>query len=720
MAGILPFKSVGGKDDTAAEVLSLVSETKDILQQFLWEWWEGIAFYRGDQWTVWDHGAGKLRQRPVLPWRIRLTDNQILPLVMRQQAMLTERRPMYSAMPRTEDDDDVLAAEAFEAMLTYHWDRLDCTDKLGEALLWSLTTGNAFWRIDWDSSAGKGVLVPLPLGSDAAGAKDAPKAEDAHTPGEERAEAEVDDFFLPGMTDEPDPQMQVVNVGDVQIRVVSPFQMMVDPSASRLEDARWVCQETYVHVDVLKEKFGAKVSNVAPDVSAEEFYNYEQSLRFGSGTSTSASEDAKSQVRLYEWWERPTKKHPEGRVVTVANGRTLDERANPYGGRFPYVHFPAVKIPGRFWADGYIKHLRPLQTMHNRALSRYHEIMNLMGNPKWIADKHAGIKETSINDRPGEVIIKTPGSEVKPISPPPAPTIHPQVMALALNAMQTITGVNDPLVGQNPPNVRSASALFGLQEAAMRSFVPLAMQTESALRNTGRLVLNLVQRFYTEDRTFRVIGNTGRPRVHHMMASDVGRIEDVTIVHGSMQPRSKAAQQDRALQMLQVAPFLFMNEDGEIDKDRLMRVLDMPSMSSRVTLDDVDRSQAYQEHIDAEQGVELAVLPWENDKLHMRIHAKKLQDRGWTEKFPEGAAALAQNYAQHEAQIQQKMMGQMVGLQGGGPGGPAGPEQAPPGPMGPAGPSGGGPPGSGPPPPNGGPSPFGAPQNTPSPGGEGF
>ena len=65
------------------------------------------------------------------------------------------------------------------------------------------------------------------------------------------------------------------------------------------------------------------------------------------------------------------------------------------------------------------------------------------------------------------------------------------------------------------------------------------------------------------------------------MASDVGRIEDVTIVHGSLQPRSKAAQQDRALQMLQIAPFLFMNEDGEIDRDRLMRVLDMPSMSSR-------------------------------------------------------------------------------------------------------------------------------------------
>ena len=241
------------------------------------------------------------------------------------------------------------------------------------------------------------------------------------------------------------------------------------------------------------------------------------------------------------------------------------------------------------------------------------------------------------------------------------------------------------------------------------------MQTESAIRNSGRLMLNLVQRYYTEDRSYRVLGSTGRPRIYHMGKAEVGRVADVTIGHGSMQPKSKAAQQDRALQMLQVAPFLFTDEDGQIDRDRLMQTLDMPAVSSRVTLDDIDRSQAYQEHVDAEKGEQLTVQPWESDALHMRLHAKRMQDRAWTEKNPQGAAALAQHYAQHEAQMQQKQMGGMASL-GGAPGGP--PQEMPPGPGGP-GAAGGGPPSGGPPPQGGGPSPFAVPGNTPGVGGGG-
>lgn len=643
----MPFKGAA-LDDTARDVLGVVNETKSILQSFQWAWWEAVAFFRGDQWSAWDHTAGRLRQRPVVPWRIRVVDNQVLPQIMRQQAMLIERRPVFSAMPRTDNEDDVLAALGFDALMMWHWDRLNCTDKLSEALLWALICGTGFWRVDWDATAGDGVLIPKGVGSDMAGAPDAPTLEE----GLEQEAEDEDEFFVPGLPEEP--EEVEVRTGDVQIRVVSPFQMFVDPSASRLDDARWVAQESFVHVDLLRDRMGSAAKDIAPDVTASEYYNYEQSLRFDRGTSSMLSEDTRDQVRVIEYWERPSKKHPGGRVVTIANERTLDERDNPYGGSFPYVAFRGIKVPGRFWGDGYVKHLRPLQTMHNRAVSRYHEIMNLMGNPKWVVDKGSGIKETSINDRPGEVITKTPGMEVIAVSPPPAPTIHPNVMSLALNGMQTISGINDPLVGQNPPNVRSASALYGLQEAAMRSFVPLALNTESSLRDSGRLVLNLIKRFYTEDRAFRVLGDAGRAEVHHLKAADVERVADVTVVHGSMFPKSKAAQQDRALQLLQVAPMLFMKEDGSFDTDRLMSMLEMPAVDQRLSSARQDRAQAFAEHVDVEEGRPLVAQPWEDHQLHMRLHIARLQNRTWTEEHPEAAQALAAHLADHENLLQQK------------------------------------------------------------------
>jgi hypothetical protein len=637
-------KRTEAADDVAAEVMNHVAESKQIQQSSRWEWYDAVAFVRGDQWTYWDPGARRMRRRPALPWRVRLTDNQTLPQITMQRALLTERIPAFRAMARTEEEGDVLAALGFEALLIYHWDRLDLTDKLGDALDAALVTGNGFWRVSWDANAGVPVQVPLPVGSDVAGAKDAPKAEEP-----KGDEAQMDDFFMPLGAE---PTEETVFTGDVSVQVVSPFSMHVDTVARSLSEARWVCQESFVHMDVLRDKFGAKVDKINPDVGPQEYYNYEQHLRFDSGSANSISDDFKSRVRVLEFWEAPSKKHPSGRVITVAGGMTLDARDNPYGGRFPYVHFPAIKVHGRFWADGYVKHLRPLQAMHNRAISRFHEIMNLMGNPKWIVDKGSGIKETAINDRPGEVLFKAPGSVVQAVPPPPPPTIHPQIMSLAMNHMQNISGVNDPLVGQNPPNVRSGRSIAFLQEAGMRRFVPLALQTESALKSAGRLVLHLVQRFYGEDRTIRILGRDSKPEVHHISKADVDRVMDVTIEHGAMIPRSKAAQQDTVLELLQRAPMLFTGEDGKLMRNRLFRMLDIPVATDRLTPDIADRNQAYQEHIEAKRGEPVQAMPWEDHVLHMQIHRAWLQSED-AKRNPEAMQAIASNYAEHEMALQQ-------------------------------------------------------------------
>ena len=76
-----PYSTPIGRDSDANTVLNRIRESKQLLQTLRYQWYDSIAFLNGDQWGDWDRSLGRMRQRPQVPWRVRITDNQILPLV---------------------------------------------------------------------------------------------------------------------------------------------------------------------------------------------------------------------------------------------------------------------------------------------------------------------------------------------------------------------------------------------------------------------------------------------------------------------------------------------------------------------------------------------------------------------------------------------------------------------------------------------------------------
>lgn len=620
-------------DDRAGRVLECIDHSNMLTQAMRHQWFDALAFVRGDQWGFWDAGLGRMRQRPALPWKVRITDNQVLALIMQQLGILLEKSPTFTAFGRTDDDQDRQEALGVEALFLYQWDRLDLDDELEEVLKASLTTGNGFWRGGWDEDAGESIVVPRPSGSGMAAAKGAPTAED------DAANA----IILPDGTvlDEGVP------VGDVFVRYVSPFAMHVDPAATKLRNARWAAQESFVHMDTLRDLLGSKaVEGLVPDVEGTAFYAYELAQR--ADQSILAIGDVRDMVRVTEWWSAPTKAEPLGKVVTVACGRALDVKDNPFGGMYPWVHFPCIKVDGSFWAEGFVKHLRPLAVMHNRNLSSFQEIVNLMGRPKYVADKLAGLKETALNDRPGEVVTINPGGELRVLPAAPPPQGQPQMMSMALNSMQTVSGINDPLAGNNPSNVRSGRSLAFLQEGALRRFIPISKHVESGLRQTGRLLLHLFQRFYTEDRLIHLLGPNQEPQVKAISAAGLARVAGVTVASGSMLPQSKAAKQDLVLDLLQNAPAVLMDDTGRPDKARIFRILDMPSVSGRQDPDDADRMRAQREHEMIRRGEVVQPSPWENPAVHMAEHRRELLSAR-AEADPEYRARLAAHFLGHQA-----------------------------------------------------------------------
>ena len=626
------------------------------MQEFHENWLYDIQFYRGFQWVYQNNNVGRLLPIPVTPWRPRITDNQTRPLITQMLALLIEKDPSWEAVATTPDEDDLLAAEGYEGLLRQGWDRLGVPVRLQSALLDMLISGNGFWRIAWNPLGGRPLNAPNREGESLLLGKGDP-------PPEQKTKAEpagIEEFYVPGEVAPPASAAPAVEFeGDVEVMCVSPFNLDLPVSATSLEHAAWVAHHAFVHRDVLVDRIGSKAKNLQAGGGMDEFDNYERQLRFDTGIGEQALQDVGDLVRVTEFWEAPSKKHPEGRVITVAGGETLVVKRNPYGGRYPFVHFGCNPAPGRFWCDGMVRELEPLQKAHNSALSRYAMIMMLSANPKVVADKDSGIKDTAINDEPGEVIFKKRGSSVEFVSPPVPATIHPAIMSLVMNSMQSITGVNDTLAGQNPPNVRAALSIRFLQESGLRRFVPIARRVEESLRSAGRLMLYLHKRFWSDERMEQVLGTGASGEVFYMRRADIDRIHDVTIRAGSLVPKSPAAQQDLVVSLLQYAPFLFQGQ-GKMNQEDILRMLDLPNATGKTGIKAAQRKRAYGEHKALILGDPVGVVPWDDDDLHMELHGCRLSDEAWSRKNPEASAMLAEHYAAHEMNKMQKLTGAML------------------------------------------------------------
>lgn len=682
----LKTPTIRGKDDESRRVLELVHESRRSMQEFHENWLYDIQFYRGFQWVYQNNNVGRLLPIPVTPWRPRITDNQTRPLITQMLALLIEKDPTWEAAGSTQDEEDLLAAEGYEGLLRQSWDRLCVPNRLQTALLDMLIVGNGFWRIAWNPLGGRPLNAPNRGGESLMVGRGDPKPESAEKP---PAEA---DFYVPGQP-EVEAEAPVQYEGDVEVMCVSPFNIDIPVSATSLENAPWVAHHAFVHRDVLVDRIGSKAKNLQAGGGMEEFDNYERQLRFDNGIGEQAFQDAGDLIRVTEFWEGPSRKHPTGRVVTIAGGETLAAKPNPYGGRYPFVHFGCNPAPGRFWCDGMVRELEPLQKAHNSALSRYAMIMMLSANPKVIADKDSGIKDTAINDEPGEVIFKKRGSSVDFVSPPVPMAIHPAIISLVMNSMQSITGVNDTLAGQNPPNVRAALSIRFLQESGLRRFVPIARRVEESLRSAGRLCLYLHKRFWSDERMEQVLGSGASSEVYYMRRADIDRIHDVTIRAGSLVPKSPAAQQDLVVNLLQYAPFLFQGQ-GKINSEDILRMLDLPNASGKTGIRSAQRKRAYGEHKAALVADPIAVVPWDDDDLHMEIHGCRLSDESWCRKNQEAAAALAEHYAEHQANMMQKLSGMMLAPPSIAPAAESGPPGGSPRPQAGMGGRGGGMPGS--------------------------
>src|SRR5690606_16342150 len=105
---------------------------------------------------------------------------------------------------------------------------------------------------------------------------------------------------------------------------------------------------------------------------------------YAYGMFRHSSTKIKNHAIVKEYYERPSRKYPHGRLIIVAGSKTLYVGTLPYmlgsDGTvdFPFVRTTCLDNPGMFWGKTVVERLIPIQRRYNALRNRKAEYLNLV------------------------------------------------------------------------------------------------------------------------------------------------------------------------------------------------------------------------------------------------------------------------------------------------------------------------------------------------------
>ncbi len=598
-----------------------------------------LSYYCNVQWIAWD---GQQLYRPRMKRsRITIVDNRISPIVRTEVAKILKNHPVFTVTPRTGDDEDVNAAQVGEQILRYSWPHLSMSEHLEEALLWSRICGAGFVKTFWDPAQGDGVDVCVgPDGQVLCDPSGRPMRAGDYPP---------QALMQMGV------QTKTINQGDIRLEVRSPFQMYLDPLASRFPDVEWMIEESVKSVEHVKQRYGVELpadTNANPGMLES---------RMGAAIGGTGSYKG---VKLREYWCRPGTQHPHGCRVVWSKDQILKVDQHPFDA-LPYIMLKGIPVPGRMWPGSVVEQLRGPQDELNKVKSQIAENRNRVGNPTVLASKQAVQDADKFTDAltipGGAYFYDDTGTQNAVPAYLAAPTLPPYVLEEIQRieeSLQEISGQHEVTSASVPPGVTAASAINLLQEADDTRLGPAIRDYEEQLGELGRKILSLVAEYYTDTRTVRIAGENDAWEIFDFRGSMLRDNTHVEVQAGSAFPQSKAAKQafmqDVGNMMIQSGQPLQGRQMA-----RFMRIFGIGGMDSFLAEYTVDETQINRENSQLARGMPLGVNEFDNDQAHIDGHEDFQKSNRYTRLPHQAQQAFEQHVQAHRDRIAAQQQAQM-------------------------------------------------------------
>lgn len=542
-------------------------------------WMTNIAYVLGFDGVFYDTTLRQFRtvskgSRTVRRSRVHV--NKILPSVQNRLARLCKNPPKYDVRPNSSNQEDKDAARLGLQVLNMVWDMQNINEKRLDLFMWVQQCGHAYGKISWDTELGKPMVDP--------------------------------------QTGELDYE------GDIRFDVVSPFEVFVDPIATNMDEARWLVQAKVRKLDYFRTHYPEKGDLVKEEGAWLLSTQYEMRINSlnnrGQGQTGSQTIMKNSAIEL-AYYEKRSKKHPNGRMIIVANGVLLADKELPVG-EIPFVKFDDVKVGGKFFSESVITHARPIQDQINRIISLRANWTNKLLAGKYISPKGAGLMQEALNDQSGEVVEYDPVPNAAPPQALPVPSI-PQYAYTEekdlLEHLYDIFGINEISRGQLPAAGIPAVGMQFLQEQDETRIGVVTESNEHGFAKIGQLILMYAQKFYITPRLLKEAGRNFEYRVKEFIGADLKDNHDVIVVRGSTLPGSKVLKRQEILNAYQQG-LLGDPQDPKV-REKVFGHLEFGDIAEMWDDYALDMAQIHKQITELEQGIPQIVSELDNHQLHI-------------------------------------------------------------------------------------------------------
>ena len=516
-------------------------------------------FLQGQQHIRWDKNLRNFIGTPLGRRQNRVTFNLIINIYRNLLARLTIAYPAISVMPSSPSTEDIMKSEASETFLRYYWHTEDMKGTLTTLLEWLLVAGNAALHTFYD-----------------------PEDDKIHT------------------------------------TVVSPYDLFMEPGATKVSESRFCAIRHVVHKDDLLKAYPdkAEIIKKSGEKPQRVFRTFFQS---NSGTE---GNELKDRLEVFEVYMKT------GEMGMLLGTNWLYKSKWPVG-KSPISVIQYTKIPGRIWGMGMIEPLLELQTMYNRGRAQVIQNAELMGNPKWLIPKSSGVAKDALSDsRPGEKVVYNAASGPAPpqVAAAPLPNYVLDNIRQLSSEMHDVAGVHSTSLGKRAIGIESGAAIESLTSRDSQQLLVTQHNIEEAVKDTALCILEMARKFYTEQRMVRMMDDTGRVIHKTLRNTDLCDDPEIYLEAGSLFRDEKKDRDQRVLEMVKL---------GLLDKNEALKALDYRTGNSRVTKQLAGCSHAHDMLNAIIAGNAIEIMPTDNLKAFEEVFEGFMQTQPYYKLAPE-------------------------------------------------------------------------------------
>ncbi len=516
-------------------------------------------FLQGQQHIRWDKNLRNFIGTPLGRRQSRVTFNLIINIYRNLLARLSIAYPAISVMPSSPSTEDIMKSEASETLLRYYWHSEDMKGTLTTLLEWLLVAGNAALHTFYD-----------------------PEDDKIHT------------------------------------TVVSPYDLFLEPGATKVAESRFCAIRHVVHRDDLLKAYPDKADIIKK--SGEKPQRVFRTF-FQSNSGTEGNE-LKDRLEVFEVYMKT------GEMGMLLGTEWLYKSKWPVG-KSPISVIQYTKIPGRIWGMGMIEPLLELQTMYNRGRAQVIQNAELMGNPKWLIPKSSGVAKDALSDsRPGEKVVYNANSGPAPsqVAAAPLPSYVLDNIRQLSSEMHDVAGVHSTSLGKRAIGIESGAAIESLSSRDSQQLLVTQHNIEEAVKDTALCILEMARKFYTKERMIRMMDDTGR--VIHKALSNTDLCDDpeIYLEAGSLFRDEKKDRDQRVLEMVKL---------GLLDKSEALKALDYRTGNARVTKQMAGFSHAHDMLNAIIEGNAIEIMPTDNLKAFGEVFEGFMQTQPYYQLPPE-------------------------------------------------------------------------------------